>query len=95
MSMELNMSERRRIPRMDVLKDAKIVIGTSSVLDCAVRDLSSTGARIRVRNAVELPEAVDVTFDGGHTFRPCLIKWRNLKEMGVEFFDFTARQSAA
>ena len=89
------MSERRRIPRMDVLKHAKIVIGTSSVLDCAVRDLSSTGARIRIRNAVELPEAVDVTFDDGHTFRPCRIKWRDLNEMGVEFFDFTPKRSAA
>ena len=81
------MPERRRYTRLRVLKAAKIVIGTSSVLDCVVRDLSSTGARIEIQNAVSLPEAVDVTFDGGHTFRPCRLKWRTLNETGVEFFE--------
>ena len=81
------MPERRRYTRMRVLKAAKIVIGTSSVLDCVVRDLSSTGARIEIQNAARLPEAVDVTFDGGHTFRPCRLKWRTLNETGVEFFE--------
>lgn len=71
---------------MHVQKSAKIVIGTSAVLDCLVRDLSTGGARIEIQNATDLPEAVDVTFDGGHTFRPCRLKWRNLKETGVEFF---------
>lgn len=89
------MSERRQYPRMRVLKRAKIVVGTSSVLDCVVRDLSSTGAHIQIQNAIGLPEAVDVTFDGGHTFRPCRLKWRTFNEMGVEFFDFTPKQSAA
>jgi hypothetical protein len=81
------MPERRRYSRLRVLKAAKIVIGTSSVLDCVVRDLSSTGARIEIQNAASLPEAVDVTFDGGHTFRPCRLKWRSLNETGVEFFE--------
>jgi hypothetical protein len=81
------MAERRKYPRIRVLKGAKIVIGTSSVLDCVVRDLSSTGARIEIPNAIGLPEALDVTFDGGHTFRPCRLKWRTLNETGVEFFE--------
>lgn len=81
------MAERRKFPRLRVLKGAKIVIGTSSVLDCVVRDLSSTGARIEISNAIGLPEALDVTFDGGHTFRPCRLKWRTLNETGVEFFE--------
>ena len=84
------MAERRKYPRVRVLKGAKIVIGTSSVLDCVVRDLSSTGARIEIPNAIGLPEALDVTFDGGHTFRPCRLKWRTLNETGVEFFEARA-----
>lgn len=84
------MAERRKYPRIRVLKGAKIVIGTSSVLDCVVRDLSSTGARIEIPNAIGLPEALDVTFDGGHTFRPCRLKWRTLNETGVEFFEARA-----
>jgi len=84
------MAERRKYSRLRVLKGAKIVIGTSSVLDCVVRDLSSTGARIEIPNAIGLPEALDVTFDGGHTFRPCRLKWRTLNETGVEFFEARA-----
>ena len=80
------MTERRKYQRLKVLKGVKLVLGTSSVLDCTVRDLSSTGARIEVQNAIGLPEAVDVTFDGGHTFRPCLLKWQKLDQIGVEFF---------
>ena len=81
------MSERRRFPRIRVQKDAKILVGTFSVLDCVVRDLSGTGARIEIRNAAELPDAVDVTFDGGRTFRPCRLRWRSPNETGVEFFE--------
>ena len=81
------MSERRRYPLIRVQKAAKIVVGTFSVLDCVVRDLSGTGARIEINNAADLPEAVDVTFDGGHTFRPCRLRWRSSTETGVEFFE--------
>ena len=81
------MSERRRYPRIRVQKDAKILIGTFSVLNCVVRDISSTGARIEIQDAPDLPEAVDVTFDGGHTFRPCRLRWRSPTETGVEFFE--------
>jgi len=84
------MSERRRYHRIRIQKDAKIVIGTLSVLDCVVRDLSSTGARIEIAAAADLPEAVDVTFDGGHTFRPCRLRWRSPNETGVEFFEAAA-----
>jgi hypothetical protein len=88
--MESEMPERRRYPRIRIQKDAKIVIGTFSVLDCVVRDLSSTGARIEIPDAAGLPEAVDVTFDGGRTFRPCRLRWRSPNETGVEFFEAAA-----
>ena len=81
------MSERRRYPRIRVQKDAKIVVGTFSVFDCVVRDLSGSGARLEIQGAADLPEAVDVTFDGGHTFRPCRLRWRSPTETGVEFFE--------
>ena len=89
------MTERRKYQRLRVLKGAKLVLGTSSVLDCTVRDLSSTGARIEIQNATGLPGAVDITFDGGHTFRSCLLKWRKLNQIGVEFFDAGAPPLAA
>lgn len=78
--------DRRRYSRVRVRKGAKIILGTTSVLDCVVHDLSGAGARIEIEDAMTLPEAVDVTLDGGHTFRPCRLKWRTSSQTGVEFF---------
>ena len=88
------MSESRNYPRMRVLKGAKIVLGTSSVLDCVVRDLTNSGARVKIPNAVDLPEEVAITFDGGRTCRPCRVAWRTLNETGLQFTD-PPHQSAA
>ena len=40
------MQERRKRPRLRVLKSAKLVLGKSSVFDCVVRDLTNVGAGI-------------------------------------------------
>ena len=79
------MQERRRLGRSRVLKSAKFVVGTSSVVDCVVRNLTNTGARIAVPNTATLPENLVLTFDGGRSLRPCRLVWRRLGETGVEF----------
>ena len=79
------MQERRKCTRSHVLKGAKVILGTSSVIDCVMCNLTDCGARIEIPNAMALPEAVDVTFDGGHTFRPCRLVWRTINETGVQF----------
>jgi hypothetical protein len=89
------MSENRNYPRMRVLKGAKIVLGTSSLLDCVVRDLTNSGARVKIPNAVNLPEEVAITFDGGRTCRPCRVVWRTLDETGLELIDPNSQPSAA
>jgi PilZ domain len=81
------MPERRKCPRSRVFKSAKIVVGTSSVFDCVVRNLTNSGAFIEVSNAVSLPEVMDITFDDGRTFRPSRSKWRTLNAIGVQFFE--------
>ena len=80
-------SERRRYIRTNVLKSAKIVLGTSSMLDCTVRDLTNGGARVKIQNAVDLPDVIAITFDGGRTCRPCRVIWRTPSETGVEFLE--------
>jgi hypothetical protein len=80
------MQERRKLPRMRVLKSAKIVLGKSSVLDCVVRDLTNVGAGIEIPNAIVLPPQLGMTFDGGRSIRPCRLVWRTLTGRGgVEF----------
>jgi hypothetical protein len=57
------MLERRRSTRSRVLKTAKLVLGTSSVIDCVVHNLTSVGARIQIPSATDLPQKLNMTFD--------------------------------
>jgi hypothetical protein len=79
------MQERRNSSRSRVLKAAKLVLGTASVIDCVVCNVTNTGARIEIANTVELPEGLGLSFDGGFSIRPCRIVWRTVTETGVEF----------
>jgi len=77
--------ERRTSPRSRVLKGAKLVIGSASTIDCVVRNVTASGARIQIANTVELPESLGLTLDGGFTVRPCRVIWRSVTETGVQF----------
>ena len=77
--------ERRSTARSRVLRGAKLVLGKSSMEDCVVRNVTNAGARIHISKAVDLPEAFDLTFDGGYSFRHCRIIWRSATETGVQF----------
>jgi len=79
------MQERRRSARSRVIKGAKLVLGASLVIDCVVRNLTNVGARIQISNTTDLPESLELTFDGGRSYRPCRIVWRTTDETGVEF----------
>jgi hypothetical protein len=78
-------SERRKSGRSRVLKSAKLVLDRSSIVDCVVRNLTNKGARIQIANTVNLPQAFEMTFDGGYSIRPCRLIWRSVTETGVEF----------
>ena len=79
------MCERRRLPRLRVLKGAKLILERHLVLDCVVRNLTGTGARVEIPNSIDLPETFELTLDRGHTVRPCRVVWRGLSGVGVEF----------
>jgi hypothetical protein len=78
-------SEKRGVPRRTTLKSGKIVFNAGrSTIDCTVRNLSATGAKLQVSSVVGIPDTFDLMLDG-HTKQPCRIKWRRLKEIGVGF----------
>lgn len=79
------MQERRKVARSRVLKGAKVIIGSASTIDCVVRNVTNSGARIAIANTIELPASLGLTFDGGFTVRPCRVAWRAVTETGVEF----------
>jgi len=77
--------ERRNSTRSRVLKGAKIILGASSVIDCVVRNVTNSGARVQIANTVVLPEDLGLTFDGGRSVRDCRVVWRTVTETGVKF----------
>ena len=79
------MQERRKITRTRVLKGAKFLFKNSSVRDCVVRNLTNVGAGIEIPYTIDLPEALDLTFDSGRSFRRCRLAWRKINTVGVEF----------
>ena len=79
------MQERRKSSWSRALKGAKLFFGSSSMIDCVVRNFTNVGAHIEIPNTIELPEAFGLTFDGGYSLRPCRIVWRTSNETGVEF----------
>lgn len=79
------MHERRNSARSRILKGAKIILRTTSVIDCVVRNVTNTGARVQLPNTVDLPANLGLTFDGGRSIRPCRVIWRSVTETGVQF----------
>ncbi|SIR09091.1 PilZ domain-containing protein [Rhizobium sp. RU20A] len=75
----------RSTPRQRMLKGVKLVIGGRSTIDAILRDLSDTGARIRVENTVSLPETFELLHEDGR--RPCRVVRRTINEIGVVFTD--------
>lgn len=71
--------------RSRVLKGARLIVGSASTIDCVVRNVTNSGARIQIANTVELPDSLSLTFDGGFTVRPCRVAWRSATETGVQF----------
>lgn len=77
-------SESRTAHRQRTLKGARIVFnGGRSTIDCTVRNLSPSGAKLDVASVVGIPNSFDLSFDG--QLRACRVIWRSLKQLGVEF----------
>ena len=81
----MSKSERRKTARSRVFKGTKLVINTSSLIDCVVRNVTNAGARIQIANTVDIPETFGLSFDGGCTVQLCRIVWRSITEIGVAF----------
>jgi hypothetical protein len=78
-------TEHRHAERRTTLKGARIVFnGGRSTIDCRVRNLSRTGAKLQVTSVVGIPDTFDLLLEG-HARQPCRVAWRSLKELGVEF----------
>jgi hypothetical protein len=76
-------TERRLMPRHQILTVGKIVLATGLSVDCTVRNFSPAGAGLWLKNAVNLPVRFDLHF--ADVTRHCVVVWRRPYWMGVRF----------
>ena len=78
------MIDKRAARRDRVFKAGKVSFGCER-LDCAVRNLSATGAMIEVQTPDVIPDQIILDIlDRGARF-PCHVVWRNFRRLGVAF----------
>jgi hypothetical protein len=80
-------SNRRITNRQKTLKSAKIVFNKKqSVIDCFVRDVSDTGAKLQVSDQGGIPRHFTLIFNDGSTHE-CERVRAHGSEIGVRFVD--------
>lgn len=78
--------EARRMPRLRAIKAGRIVIPEAGqMLDCAIRNISATGAMIRFEKPVELPDQVELIIMSHDIHVRAHVAWHSGAEAGIEF----------
>jgi hypothetical protein len=80
------MSEKRKSPRQkSFLRGVVCPADCNSTIDCLVRDISKTGARLKFTSPQSITENIDLHIPvKGQTFR-AKVEWSNPYEIGVSF----------
>ena len=78
------MKEKRSAPRMrSFLRGTVIFNNGQSTLDCLIRDISATGARLQLSEAVTLPHRFDLYVLQRRERMTVTVQWRRGDEVGV------------
>ena len=82
------MVEARRAERVRSFLRARIIFNNhSTTIDCVIKNISRSGAKIDLGNSMSIPETFDLEVpQKGRTFRARL-SWRNETSIGVAFVD--------
>jgi hypothetical protein len=72
--------------RQATLLPARIIAEGRS-LDCAVRDVSPGGARLRVADPKVVPAEFQLVFQQTGEFRRAKVRWRRAQHIGVSFLE--------
>jgi hypothetical protein len=79
------MKEKRIAPRHRVFKHGVLAFSSGGSVDCTVRSLSETGARIDVASPIGLPESFVLLIETDQFSRHCHSVWSRDKQIGVAF----------
>ena len=67
--------DNRRTPRRRALKGASALLPNGGVIDCVVKDLSDTGARLQVANVLSIPDHFELQIPGAKLVQVTIV-WR-------------------
>ena len=85
MAKGIGVQDKRRAARESTYKVARIGGGGRASIHCGVRNLSATGACLRLDDAQQIPDRFNLVFDSGEPSRLCRVVWRNARSLGVQF----------
>ena len=77
--------QRRAHPRHRVFKAGRLAFHGGGGVDCTVRNISSTGARVDVAAPVGLPASFMLLIEVDHFSRLCHPVWSRDKQVGIAF----------
>lgn len=81
-----NNDENRAARRQRVLKQGKILPPADLVgVDCTVRDISESGARLLCADPTRIPDEFRLVFQADRTMRDVRVMWRRDGQIGVQF----------
>ena len=80
------MSERRNTTRQkSFLRGCIYFNNRRSAVDCLIRDITDTGARVIFSAAVQIPDVVDLYIPLKEQTLRAIVQWRHGDEVGVAF----------
>ncbi len=80
--------DQRSNKRQRTVLDGRIVFNNRfSLIECTVRDLSDTGARIAFDHAIMIPPEFEIEIPKKSLSLRARVMWSNGKEHGVKFID--------
>ncbi|AWN55880.1 PilZ domain-containing protein [Methylobacterium sp. 17Sr1-1] len=90
------MSELRRETRLRTFLKGRIVFNNgNSTMDCLVRDLSASGARLVLSQTATLPDGFDLIIPAKDRTHKATLRWRRADSIGVTFAEEAAHPAAA
>ncbi|KMO34423.1 pilus assembly protein PilZ [Methylobacterium tarhaniae] len=90
------MSELRRETRLRTFLKGRIIFNNgNSSMDCLVRDLSPSGARLMLSQTATLPDGFDLLIPAKDRSHKATLRWRKADSIGVTFADEAARPASS
>jgi len=79
------MTENRTAPRHRVLKRGTLAFNGGGGVDCTVRNISTSGARVDIANPIGLPESFTLVIEADQFMRHCHAVWSSERRIGIAF----------